>query len=135
MKIIIAGSRSITSPKIIREAIIQSKWQNEITEVVSGGARGVDKLGEMWAIQNNIPIKRFPANWKKYGKKAGSIRNKEMAEYGDRLIAIWNGNSTGTIDMVQQMKIAEKPVYLRRVEPLSTKINSEIIKATIQDYS
>jgi hypothetical protein len=115
VKLIIAGSRSITSPKIVREAILQSGWQNEITEVVSDCAHGVDKLGEMWAENNNIPVKRFPANWEKYGRKAGSLRNKQMSEYGDRLIAIWNGNSTGTIDMVKQMRIAEKPVYLHKV--------------------
>ena len=115
MKLIIAGSRSITSIEIIEEAIHNSGWRNEITEVVSGYANGVDKLGEMWAEKNSIPIRRFPANWKKYGRKAGSIRNKEMSEYGDKLIAIWDGNSTGTIDMVKQMKIAEKLVYLHRI--------------------
>lgn len=115
MKLIIAGSRSISDLRIVEDTILKSGWRNEITEIVSGCACGVDKLGEMWAEQNSIPVKRFPANWKKFGKKAGSIRNKQMSEYGNKLIAIWNGNSTGTIDMVQQMKIAEKPVYLHKV--------------------
>lgn len=115
MKLIIAGSRSISDLEIVEEAINKSGWRNEITEVVHGDARGVDKLGEMWAEQNSIPVKRFPANWKKFGKKAGSIRNKQMSEYGNKLIAIWDGNSTGTIDMVKQMKIAEKPIYLHKV--------------------
>lgn len=115
MKLIIAGSRSIANPNIIEEAIHNSGWRNEIIEVVSGCANGVDKLGEMWAEKNNILIKRFPANWQKYGRKAGSLRNKQMAEYGDKLIAIWDGNSTGTIDMVKQMKTAEKPAYLHKI--------------------
>lgn len=115
MRCIIAGSRSIFNPKIVRDAIAKSGWLGEITEVVSGSAHGIDKLGEMWAENNNIPVKRFPANWAKYGRKAGSLRNKEMSEYGDRLIAIWDGDSTGTIDMVKQMRIAEKLVYLHKV--------------------
>jgi len=115
VKIIIAGSRSITNPKIVEDAIQQSGWVNEITEVVSGCAIGPDKFGEMWAKKNNTPIKRFPAEWKKLGKKAGCYRNRQMSEYADKLIAIWDGKSTGTQNMVMQMKIAEKSVYLHKV--------------------
>lgn len=135
MKIIIAGSRSITQPKIVDDAIQQSGWVNEITEVVSGCALGPDKFGEMWARRNKIPVKRFPALWYKYGKEAGHYRNKQMAEYADKLIAVWDGKSTGTHNMLIQMKMAEKPVYLHKVEPIATKINNEIIKATTKDYN
>ena len=76
----------------------QIDW--EITEVVSGGARGVDKLGEIWAVKNDIPIRLFPANWKEHGRSAGYIRNKEMANYADALIALWDGKSAGTRHMV-----------------------------------
>jgi len=71
-----------------------------ITEVVSGGAKGVDRLGELWAQKRNIPITRFPAEWNKYGKRAGYIRNKEMALYADALLAIWDGESKGTKHMI-----------------------------------
>lgn len=77
MKVIIAGSRSITDFSIVEKAIEESEWKDEITEVVSGTAKGVDKLGERWAMNNNIKITQFPAEWKKYGRNAGPIRNKK----------------------------------------------------------
>ena len=98
MKVIIAGSRSIINYRAVRSAI--ERVGIEITEVVSGTARGVDKLGERWAAENNIPIKRFPADWNKHDKRAGYLRNVEMAEYADALIAIWDGESKGTKHMI-----------------------------------
>jgi hypothetical protein len=94
MKTIIAGSRSITDPLTIENAIKESGF--EITEVVCGLARGVDSLGKEWAIKNNIPIKEFPADWDTHGRKAGYVRNLEMVKYADALIAIWDGESKGT---------------------------------------
>ena len=108
MKVIIAGSRTITDFFIVQKAVEKSGFK--ITEVVSGCAKGVDKLGEMWARQNKVLVKRFPAKWGVYGKKAGSVRNHKMAEYGDALIACWDGKSTGTYDMINQMR--NKPTYV-----------------------
>ena len=113
MKVIIAGSRTITDFFVVQKAIEKSVLN--ITEVVSGCAKGVDKLGEMWADQNNIPVKRFPAKWEVYGKKAGSIRNREMSEYGDALIACWNLESPGTQDMITKMRELGKFVYVHIV--------------------
>lgn len=98
MKVIIAGSRTVTDLAIIETAIRKADFP--ITEVVSGGARGVDTLGEEYAKKNGIPIKRFPANWDKYGKSAGYKRNVQMAEYADALIAVWDGESRGTMHMI-----------------------------------
>jgi hypothetical protein len=112
MKTIIAGSRSITKLFVVSEAIKSSGWAEQITEVVSGNARGADMLGEMWAMRNSKPIKRFRADWDRYGKKkAGKKRNKEMAEYGDALILVWTGKSSGSKDMLQQMQELGKPTY------------------------
>ncbi len=94
MRTIIAGSRNITDINVVREAVKKSKFS--ITEVVSGCAKGVDKLGEEIAKELGLPIKRFPAKWDEYGKRAGFIRNEEMAEYADALIAVWDGKSKGT---------------------------------------
>jgi len=102
MRTIIAGSRGITSYDAVCIAIEASGI--EITEVVSGTAKGVDTLGERYAIENNIPIKRFPAKWKEFGKRAGLLRNTEMAEYAEALIAIWDGKSPGTRDMINKGK-------------------------------
>lgn len=76
----------------------------DISEVVSGTARGADRRGEAWANMNNISIKRFPADWDKYGKAAGHIRNAEMAKYADAAIIFWNGVSPGTRSMIDLAK-------------------------------
>jgi hypothetical protein len=102
MKTIIAGSRTITDMAHISEAVDESGF--EITEVVSGCADGVDKLGEEWADWMGLPVKRFPADWKQYGKSAGYQRNEEMARYADALIAIWDGSSKGTAHMIDTAK-------------------------------
>lgn len=84
----------------VKAAIKASKFA--ITEVVSGGAKGVDSLGEVWAHSMGVPVKVFPADWDKHGKKAGFVRNAEMAEYADALIAVWDGQSRGTYDMIRK---------------------------------
>ena len=89
MKTIIAGSRGITDIKLVGKAVKESGFA--ITEVVSGTARGVDQLGEQWARNNHVPIRRFPAKWDTFGKSAGYRRNEEMADYADSLIALWEG--------------------------------------------
>ncbi len=94
MKVIIAGSRSIADYDLLLETINQLKWK--ITEVVSGGAYGVDKLGMRYAKENNIECKMFLPDWDTYGKKAGILRNKDMVEYADALIGLWDGESKGT---------------------------------------
>jgi YspA, cpYpsA-related SLOG family len=110
MKVIIAGSRSINNFDAIEQAT--SNCQFEITEVVSGGARGIDLLGEYWARKNQIPIKRFDADWNNLGRSAGYTRNVLMSDYADALIAIWDGQSRGTKHMIQRMKIKGKLVYV-----------------------
>jgi YspA, cpYpsA-related SLOG family len=110
MKTIIAGSRSIQNPIVLRRAVKQSGFS--ITEVVSGGAKGVDQLGEAWAKANFIALQRFPANWDAYGKGAGMIRNEQMANYADQLIAIWDGKSPGTGHMIGIMRQRGKPVFV-----------------------
>ena len=116
MKTIIAGSRSITDFSIVEEVVEKSGWKNKITEVVSGCARGVDKLGEMWARNHGIPVKRFPADWDKHGRSAGYRRNIDMAKYGDALVAVWRSNSKGTANMVNTMKRLDKPIYIHYVQ-------------------
>ena len=101
MRCIIAGSRDATKWQV-RFAIVACDWSLDITEVVSGGARGADRYGEEWARACDIPVRKFPALWGKYGKSAGQRRNTQMAQNADALIAIWDGVSPGTEDMIQQ---------------------------------
>ena len=110
MKVIIAGSRNITDYNSVKLAIIKSGFV--IDEIVSGGAKGVDALGEKFAYENCISLKIFPANWDKYGKSAGYIRNQQMAKYADALIAIWDGKSMGTKHMIELAKKRNIRIYL-----------------------
>lgn len=109
MKVIIAGSRGFTNPNIVVAAVVKSKFK--ITEVVSGGARGIDRFGEKYARDNGIPIKQFLPDWSK-GRGAGFARNIEMAEYADALIAIWDGESRGTAQMIREAEKRGLKVYV-----------------------
>lgn len=111
MKTIIAGSRDITDYSLVSE-IIQN---HDITEIVCGGARGVDAIGKAYGEANNIPVKMFPADWNLFGKSAGFRRNVQMAEYADRLIAVWDGKSVGTKNMIDYMRKINKPVSVYKV--------------------
>ena len=94
MKIIIAGSRDYTDYDVLCNEIQNSGFI--IDEIVSGCAKGVDRMGERYSFHNNIKLKQFPAEWDRYGRAAGPIRNKQMAEYADALIAIMRSKSKGT---------------------------------------
>lgn len=100
MKTIIAGSRGINDFAVINAAVQASKF--EITEVVSGTAKGVDQEGEAWASLNDVPIKRFPAEWDTYGRAAGMKRNQAMADYADACIVVWDGRSPGSRNMINE---------------------------------
>ena len=112
MKTIIAGCRDFTDYNLLKSKVDYYRKDNAITEVVCGGATGADALGENYAVQNGIPVKGFPADWNKHGKAAGPIRNRQMAEYADCLIAVWDGKSRGTKNMIDEMNKLMKPVYI-----------------------
>lgn len=128
MKVIIAGSRGINNISFVKISVKESGF--DITEIVSGTARGIDLLGEEFAKNNKINIKRFPADWHdltfpdaviktnpygKYDAKAGHRRNQKMADYADALICIIKNNSSGSMDMVRRMKKLGKPVYIKNI--------------------
>lgn len=112
MKVIIAGSRTINNIHKLLNALEKCPFCDDIKEIVSGTAQGVDKLGEQYAKGLDIPIKQFPANWKAYGRSAGFIRNCEMAEYADALIAVWDGKSRGTKHMIDKAKELKLKVFV-----------------------
>lgn len=94
--------RNFTDYETLLKAIAACGWQ--ISEVVSGGASGVDALGERWGHENMLPVTRFPADWGKHGNAAGPIRNREMASYAHALVAIWDGKSRGTSNMIDEAR-------------------------------
>lgn len=120
MRLIIAGSRNIRPSVSFLDGVIYDLLSKEtVTEVVSGGCKGVDEMGEYWAknlnhdmyLQLEIPVKKFLPNWDLHGKAAGPLRNKEMADYGDALLLIWDGESRGSLSMKKEMLKLEKPIY------------------------
>lgn len=114
MKCIIAGSRSINDYVTLETAIAESGFDTDanITQVVSGGARGVDALGEEWAYRNHRQLIIFPADWDTYGKTAGIRRNEQMAIWADGLIALHENNSPGTRHMIACAKKRGLKVYV-----------------------
>lgn len=134
MKIIIAGSRSITSMEHVVRAIELSGFK--ITEVVSGGAKGVDQLGEAWASINDIPIKPFKADWTRHGRQAGILRNIQMAKYADGLIAVWDGVSAGTHHMVREAISNKLDIALYRIDNasfFSSAVRNSTTYVTVRD--
>ena len=108
MKVIIAGGRDFDNFKLLERKCnqilkIRLLSKGGIT-IVSGDAWGADYLGAKYARKYDLNVKHFPADWKTNGKAAGPLRNEEMAEYADALIAFWDGKSRGTADMIQRAK-------------------------------
>lgn len=112
MKIIVAGSRVIPNRDVVWDDLIQRVLMRDVEEIVSGMARGADRIGYEFAQHFKLPCKEFPADWDKHGRGAGYIRNKEMSEYADELIAYWDGKSNGTKNMIDLMAIAKKPTTI-----------------------
>jgi len=100
VKVIIAGGRSFIDYDLLcRKADVFLSRQDKV-EIVSGAAKGADKLGEQYGLERGYDISRFPADWGLHGKRGGYIRNEEMAQYADALIAFWDENSRGTKHMI-----------------------------------
>ena len=102
MKVIVAGSRHLKCKDLIFKKLDEMK--DMIDEIVCGEAAGADSIGKEWAIKNKIAVKSFPAEWDKYGRVAGRIRNMDMGDYADFLIAFWDGESVGTKHMFTYMQ-------------------------------
>ena len=115
-KVIIAGSRDFNDFDCLKAYMATLPPWIEVKEVVSGGATGADTLGEQWATLYGLAVKRFPADWERHGRKAGPIRNAEMGVYADGLIAFWNGQSKGTLHMINFMKQNNKWTYVVRTD-------------------
>jgi hypothetical protein len=114
MKVIIAGGRTITDYNLVLSAVAESGFT--ITEVVSGMAPGVDTLAIQYATEHNLPLAEFWADWNTYKRAAGPIRNRQMAEYGEALIAIWDGESRGTKNMIETAAKKNLQIYIKRTD-------------------
>lgn len=120
-KVIVAGSRTFHDYGYLAKEL-DVRIPPFIEEIVCGNADGPDKFGAKWAEEHGYPVKHFPAQWDKYGKAAGIIRNHEMGDYADSLIAFWDGKSPGTRDMIEYMRKQNKYVEV---------VNSNTMKISI----
>ena len=112
VKLIIAGSRDFQNYPLLCKEV--DEIRDRIECVICGEAKGADTLGRTYAYDNAIPIKSFPADWQKYGSSAGYVRNQQMGDYADELIAFWNGTSPGTKHMIDYMnKLGKKVTVIR----------------------
>lgn len=118
-KLIVAGGRdfddylllSTKLNKLIRNKIDHTKPNLDI-QIVSGTAKGADTLGERYAKENRFSLKKFPADWSKYGKGAGYIRNKEMRDYSDACVVFWDGESRGSKLMIELAREVNMPLRI-----------------------
>ena len=101
-KVIIAGTRDFADYALLCSYADEVLTGKKDVEIVSGSARGADALGEQYARERGFALKVFPAEWKKWGRAAGPVRNAQMADYADALIAFWDGKSAGTRDMIRK---------------------------------
>lgn len=121
MKVIVAGGRDFDDARMLNDVLCRLYWCcgtdsiDPDLQVVSGMAKGADMLGWEWAQRHLVhdePVIEMPADWEKYGKAAGVIRNQDMSHIGDELVAFWDGRSTGTKNMIEKMVNAMKPAHI-----------------------
>ncbi len=102
MKIAIVGSRDITAVDIAR-------YLSDGDEIISGGAIGVDRCAAEYARKNGIRITVFLPQYELYGRAAPIVRNKEIVNHSDKIIAFWNGSSRGTLSVIKYAQKIGKP--------------------------
>ena len=109
-RIIVCGGVDFNDYDYLKNQLDRLRAYYEDIKLVSGHARGADTLAERYAAERDIPIQVFPAEWKKYGKAAGPMRNRAMLEYANEetavVAAFWDGQSRGTGNMIKQAKAA-----------------------------
>lgn len=120
MKIAIIGSRTFLDYELLSNTIKNYLSENNliIKSVVSGGAKGADTLAEKFALENTIEMIVFKPDWKRFGKRAGFIRNTLIIENSDIVFAFWEGKSSGTKDSIEKAKSLNKKVIITHYENL-----------------
>lgn len=110
MKVLLCGSRTIDDPAVVSRAVEQSGIRP--TQIISGGARGVDRLAGEYAAAKGIEFIEYLAEWGKYGKRAGFLRNYVMVGATDAVIAVWDGTSSGTQHSIEYARSCGKQVFV-----------------------
>ena len=117
-RVVIAGSRDYTNyeeAKVYIDFCLSNIRKANDIIIISGCASGADAIGEQYAEENGFKVEKYPANWEKYGRSAGPIRNKQMAEITDYVICFWDGKSKGTKSMIEFAKKYNKTIKLKLI--------------------
>ena len=112
-RLIVAGSRDFNNYELLKQKCDTLLSQKRLTHsivIISGTARGADRLGERYAAERGYRVERFPADWERDGIAAGPIRNSQMAAHADALVAFWDGHSRGTKDMIERAEKHNLPI-------------------------
>ena len=110
MKLIIAGSRTFNDYQLMCDKLDWLLQNQDNVSVVYGEAKGADALGRKYGEERGCEILSYPADWDKYGKQAGYIRNEQMATAADACVVFWDGKSKGSKHMIDTMRKLNKPV-------------------------
>ena len=114
MKIAIVGSRNIPDEEKAYR-LIKENIPKECTEIVSGGAKGIDTLAERYAKEMGLIFTIFQPEYKKYGRRAALLRNTQIVEYADEVYAFWDMNSNGTLDTLIKCRDSKKSYKIIRI--------------------
>ena len=114
-RLVVAGSRDFDDYALLSAALDKLLAGKTNITIVSGTARGADRLGERYAAEHNLRIERFPAEWEKYHKGAGPIRNMKMVQSADAVIVFWDNESSGTKNIIECARKQDIPYRIVRV--------------------
>ena len=115
-KLIVTGGRDFNDYETLCDELndlAYNEYADREVSIVSGMARGADALTVKFAKEVGVKLYEFPADWSHYGKRAGFIRNAQMGEFADGLLAFWDGKSRGTAHMISYMEDQDKSVHIR----------------------
>jgi hypothetical protein len=115
MIIAIIGSRTVYDYEALKSLLAGE----QVTEVVSGGAAGVDALAERWAREHGKPLTVIRPDYTRYGRRAPMVRNAEIVKQADKVVALWDGESKGTAATIRMARKAGKPITVHtwRADP------------------
>lgn len=118
MKVLVCGSRHFNDVGLLTRVLDDLGGNSRIEEIIEGEARGADSLAREYGLSHGIPVRKFPADWNQYGKRAGPIRNSQMLKEGkpDLVVAFLAKNSRGTANMIAQSQKAGIPTQVVQID-------------------
>jgi hypothetical protein len=124
MRLIIAGGRDFDDYDLLRAEADKYVSGEQHVEIVCGMARGADLLGKRYAEEMGFKLAEFPADWGRHKRRAGYVRNKEMAEYATHCLCFWDGSSSGTGMMIGIAEGRGMPLRVVRYSPREQKTSA-----------